>query len=134
MNFRPASLVCGIVLIVAVPVLADRMPNSGFTNDSAYAGIHAGANNDAVVRDAQSSRTPDPLFASSLDKHGHSVNLSDLGSFGRAYSTSDSEKAWGKERDRDGDNDRDQKKGAAPIAVPEPGSLWHGRDSSLRYP
>jgi len=123
MNFRLASLLCGIVLIAAVPVLADRMPDSGYTNDSAYAGIHAGANNIADVQNAKSSLALDPLFTSSLDKDGHSVNLSGFSSFGRAYSTSDSGKAWGKERDGDGNNGRDHKKGGAPVAVPEPGSL-----------
>jgi hypothetical protein len=51
------------------------------------------------------------------------VKLSDAGSFGHAYSISDSKKAWGNEKDGDGDNDRDHKKGGTPVAVPEPGSL-----------
>lgn len=154
MNFRPTLLLCGIVLIAAVPVLADRMPGSGYTNDSAYAEIHAGvtnkhslrldaplnagfrsasaavvpidrfeANNAADVRDSKSFLALDTLFTSSSVEDAHSVKLSDFGSFERADSTSDSGKAWGKERDGNGNNGWDHKKSGALIGVPEPGSL-----------
>jgi hypothetical protein len=154
MNLRLTSLLCGIGLLAAVPVLADRMPDSGHTNDSASAEIipavtnghgvrrnapleagfpaapsavapidRSDANNAADVRDSKPSLALDALFTSSSDKEGHSVNLSDFGPFAPAYSNSNSGKAWGKQRDGNEDNGGDHKRGAAPIAVPEPGSL-----------
>lgn len=123
MNLRYASLLCGIVLIAAVPVLADRISDNGYVKDSAYTEIHAGSNNAAEVRDAKPTLALVTLFKSSSGGDAHSVNLRDFGSSGNVYSTSNSEKARVNERDRDGDNDRDHKKVGAPVAVPEPGSL-----------
>jgi len=123
MNLRYASLLCGIVLIAAVPVLADRVSDNGYMKDTAFAEIHAGLNNAADVPNAKSTLALVTLFTSSSNGESHSLKLSDSGPFGHAYSISDSEKAWSKGKDRDGDNDRDHKKGGAPVAVPEPGSL-----------
>jgi PEP-CTERM motif len=123
MNLRYASLFCGIVLIAAVPVLADRISDNGYMKDSAFAEIHAGLNSAADVPNAKSTLALVTLITSSSNGEAHSVKLSDSGSFGHTYSTSDSEKAWGKEKDGGGDKDRDHKKGGAPVAVPEPGSL-----------
>jgi hypothetical protein len=53
MNLRYASLLCGIVLIAAVPVLADRVSGNGYTANSGYAEIHAGLNNAADVPNAK---------------------------------------------------------------------------------
>ena len=123
MTLRYASLLCGIVLIAAVPVLADRMSDYRYSNDSDYAKNHAGLNNARDVRHEKSSLALVTLFTPSSDSDSSSVKLGDSGSFGRDYSTSDSGKAWGKERDGDRDTGRDKLKGGAPIAVPEPGSL-----------
>jgi hypothetical protein len=123
MNLRYPSLLCGIVLIAAVPVLADRVSDNGYVKDSAYTEIHAGSNNAAEVRRAKSTLAPVMLFQSSSGGDAHSVNLSDFGSSGNVYSTLDSEKGSGKERDGDKDNGKDHKKGGSPVAVPEPGSL-----------
>jgi hypothetical protein len=123
MNLRYASLLFGIVLIAAVPVLADRVSDNGYTADSAYAEIHAGLNNAVDVPNAKPTLALFTLFTSSSNGEAHFLKLSDAGSFGHAYSISDSKMAWGKEKDGDGDNDRDHKKGGKPVAVPEPGSL-----------
>jgi hypothetical protein len=123
MNIRYAVLVCGFVLIAAAPVLADRISDNGYMKDATYAEIHAGSNSAAEVRDAKSTLALVTLFKSSSGGDAHSVNLSDFRSSGNVYSTSDSQKTRVNERDRDVDNDRDYKKGAAPVAVPEPGSL-----------
>jgi hypothetical protein len=123
MNIKYAALLCGFVMIAAVPVMADRMSDYRSSNDSDYAGIHTVLNHVADLRDATPSLALVTVYTSSSDGDAHSVKLNDFGSFGPAYSNSDSEKAWGKERDRDGDNDKDHAKAAAPVAVLEPGSL-----------
>ena len=129
MNIRYTALLCGFVMIAAAPVMADRRSDYRYSNDSDYAGIHAGLNHVAEVRDAKPTLALVTLFKSSSGGDAHSVNLSDFGSSQNVYPTSDSEKARVNERDRDGDNDQDhktdrgQKKGGAPVAVPEPGSL-----------
>ena len=154
MNLRLTSLLCGLLLIAAAPVLADRMPDSGYTNDSAYAEIHAGVTNEhglrlneplnvgfraaptaavlingfeathaADARDSKSSLALDAIFPSSSNADAHSVNLSDFGSFERAYSILNSGEAWGKEGDGSGNNGWSYKKSEAPTTVPEPGSI-----------
>jgi PEP-CTERM motif-containing protein len=125
MNIKYAALLCGFVMIAAVPVMADRMSDYRSSNDSDYAGIHTVLNHVADLRDATPSLALVTVYTSSSDGDAHSVKLNDFGSFGHAYSNSDSEKAWGKERDRarDGDNGKDHAKAGAPVAVPEPGSL-----------
>lgn len=122
MNIRYAALLCGFVMIAAVPVLADRLSDDSYTKISSYTEIHAGLINAVDAPEAKSSLAVVTLLTSSSDSESHSVNLSDSSSFERTYSTSDSGKAWGKENG-DGDKDRDHKKGGAPVAVPEPGSL-----------
>jgi hypothetical protein len=77
----------------------------------------------ADVRESKSSLALDTLFHSSSDSDSHSVKLSDFGSFQRAYSISDSEKASGKDADGNGDKGWDVDKSEAPTTVPEPGSI-----------
>lgn len=124
MNIRYAALLCGFVTIAAVPVMADRMSDYRYSNDSAYGEIHAGLTNAANLPEAKSSPAVVTLLTSSSEGESDSVNLTDFSSFVHSYSTSDSRKAWDKENgDGGGDHDRDHKKSAAPVAVPEPGSL-----------
>ncbi|HEV7968656.1 MAG TPA: PEP-CTERM sorting domain-containing protein [Candidatus Acidoferrales bacterium] len=122
MNVKPVPPLCGIALIAAAGILADRMPDSGETKDSASAEIHSGPGDAADSRNAKPSLPQHTFHASSTDKDGPSAKRSDFDFFEHPYFTSDSGKASGK-REGDGDNDRDHKKSGAPVAVPEPGSL-----------
>jgi hypothetical protein len=123
MDIKYAALLSGFVLIAAVPVLADQVPDLSYENASAYAENHSRLNSAVDVPNPKSTRALVAAFTSSSNGEVHFLKLSDSGTFGHAYSISDSDKAWGKEKDGDGDHDRDQKRSAAPVAVPEPGSL-----------
>lgn len=119
MNFRLTSWLCGLILIAAGPVMADRMPDTGLKTDSS-ADIHA-------VKDLKlTSLSLDTLYISSPGKDAHSFKLTDFGPFEHGYSFSDSGKTWGKEG-VSGDSGWGYKKGDTPpavfVAVPEPGSL-----------
>ena len=121
MNLRYASLLCGFVLFVAVPAMADRISDNGYMRDSSYSEIHAGLYNTAEVPNAGSPVALDTLFTGSYSGEAYFLKLSDSRYFGHADFTSDSEKVWSKEKD--GDKDGDQKNTGAPVGVPEPGSL-----------
>jgi PEP-CTERM motif-containing protein len=123
MNIRYAALLSGFVLIAAVPVLADQVSDLSYKNASAYAQSHSTLNGAFDVPTPKSTLALVAAFTSSPNGEVQFEKLSDSGTFGHAYSISDSEKAWGKDKDGDGDHDRDHKKSAAPVAVPEPGSL-----------
>ena len=123
MNIKYAALLSGFVLIAAVPVLAHQVSDLSYKNGSAYAENHSTLNGPVDVANPKSALALVGAFTSSPNREVQFVKLSDSGTFGHAYSIFDSEKAWGKEKDGDADHDRDHKKSAAPVAVPEPGSL-----------
>jgi hypothetical protein len=126
MNLRYASLLCGIALIAAMPVLADRMSNYRNTNDSFHPEIIAGLKN-ADGRDANSSLALGIDSAATLDADAHSGKLSDSGFYEHAHLFSESGRAWEQEsdgdREGDGDSDGNQNKSGTPTSVPEPSSL-----------
>ena len=121
MNLRYASLLCGFVLIVAVPAMADRISGDGHTRDSSFADVHAGLCNTAELPDARSPLALVTHLARSHSGEGYSLKLSDSGSLGHTDFTSDSENVGSDEKD--GDKDGDRKNTGAPVGVPEPGSL-----------
>jgi hypothetical protein len=96
MNFRLTSLICGLLLMAATPVLADRMPDFKYTNGSSHSEKQA-------IRESKAAPT---LY----------THVSDSGK----------EWGIGRDRDRDGDREWAHKNSgtpASPTAVPEPGSL-----------
>jgi hypothetical protein len=123
MDMKYAALLSGFVLIAAVPVLADPVSDLSYKNASAYAEDHSGLHRAVDVPNPKSTLALVAAFTSSSNGEVQFLKLSDSGTFRHAYSISDSENARGKEKDGDGDHDRDHKKNAAPLAVPEPGSL-----------
>jgi hypothetical protein len=123
MNIKYAALLSGFVLIAAVPVLADRVSDLSYKNAPGYAENHSGSNSAVDVPNPKSTLALVGAFTSSPNREVQFVKLSDSGTFGHPYFISDSEKARGKEKGGDADHDRDHKKSAAPVAVPEPGSL-----------
>jgi PEP-CTERM motif len=96
MNIKMTSLICGLALMAATPVLADRMPASESKKDTSYSQFSG-------ARESKSSLS---LSARISDSRSAWEKLGD--------------------RDGDGYKDTDNKKGgasAAATAVPEPASL-----------
>jgi hypothetical protein len=125
MNLRYISLLCGIVLTAAMPVLADRMSDCNYTNGSSHSEINAALKNEADGRNASSSLALSMVSTASLDADAHSFKLSDFGSYEHGHLFSESGKAWEKEPDGDldGNSDGTQIKSGTPATVPEPSSL-----------
>jgi hypothetical protein len=102
MKFRLGSLLCGVVLIAAAPVWADRASNPESLNDFGNQeglGIVTGSSNLGLNAAATS------------DMDIHPDSLSGVDSFGLSYSHSN----WIKASTKDGV--------PGPTAMPEPGSL-----------
>jgi hypothetical protein len=138
MKFKPALLLGGVVLIVAAPVWADRIPYPGSakelprieispdvihstrTNASVSAEFRAEATPIASLADSFEANTPfdardlkpptglDSFFSSSSGMGSHHPGLGDFDSDERISSNWHAEKGWSKEGKGNSGNDTDK--------------------------
>jgi hypothetical protein len=152
MKFRPTLLLCAVVLTMALPIWADRVPYTGATDEFPNMEISAAVTRSpgttlkapaepasAVVPsdsfetnkaldagDLKPSSILGTFFTASWDADAQTASLTEHHSFERASSISHAEKVWHAERTEYGEGrtgEHERKRGLVPVLVPEPGSL-----------